>query len=116
MAQIRQVLVGTDYYDLDNRYIEITGASGTLTENQLGILQASDKNFVVANGVILRLVAKNATQLCYQAIASGTTSSNQCVVTISSREYVITADTLATQSYVDTAIGGAIEDAIAALY
>lgn len=116
MAQIKQVQIGADYYDLENRYIEITGASGTLTDAQLGILQASDNNFIIANGIMLKLVSKSASRLGYQAITAGTTSSNHCIITISTKNYTITSDTLATQSYVDNAISGAVDDAIADSY
>lgn len=90
-------------YDLDNRYIELTGTSGTLTADQLALLQASTKNYILYNSSMYRLRYDNGSQLYYQCLKS---NKYLCYfnIVISSRAYTYTEislednDTKVTQS------------------
>lgn len=88
-------------HDLDNRYIEITaggtGATGTLTADQLSLLQESNQNYILltvsGNVLPLRYLTKTSTTLVYGRI-SPTVGSAPTVynftITISSRAWTCT--------------------------
>ena len=101
MAKINQVKISSTTYDLDNRYVELSATSGTLTTDQLALLQASNQNYIVyvtgGNSLTLRLMTVTSTALTYGRISpttSGSPTVYSCIVTISSRAYSITNNTV----------------------
>ena len=88
-------------HDLDNRYITLTSTSGTLTADQLALLQESNQNYIIYNNgsslLPLRLQTTSSTTLTYGRISPTVGSAPtvyNCVVTISSRAYSLTTGTI----------------------
>lgn len=90
-------------HDLDNRYITLTATSGTLTTDQLAILQSSNQNYIVYGSYIYRLVSGNSSALYYQRIAAETNKNQYFTITVSSRAYVYTDTQLSTTDTKNTA-------------
>lgn len=105
MAQVRQVKLGTDYYDLDNRFITLTATSGTLTTDQLAVLQASDQNYIVYGDGIFRLVYATSSELWYQRFLSASATNGWIKVTISSRAFAYTTEQFVTSAFKNVAVG-----------
>ena len=53
-------------HDLDNRYVTITTTSGTLTADQLAILQESNQNYIIYKQSRYRQIGATDTALYYQ--------------------------------------------------
>ena len=103
MSKIRQIEgIGSganNVYDIDNRYISIDSTTTVLTEAQLGILQASDKNFILYNSdTIYRLAQKSSNSLTYENFYTGVSGTNpvtkNIVVQISTRQVSFYSKTL----------------------
>ena len=75
-------------FDLDNRYIEISGTSGTLTTDQLAILQASNQNYIINGGYVYRQTFQDSSTLAYKSIANSEGINKYITITISSGAYV----------------------------
>lgn len=105
MAQVRQVKLGTDYYDLDNRFITLTETSGTLTTAQLAVLQASDQNYIVYGDGIFRLVYATSSELWYQRFLSTSATNGWFKITISSRAFAYTTEQFVTSAFKNVVVG-----------
>lgn len=106
---IKQVKLGGVSYDLDNRSITLTSTSGTLTTDQLAILQASDQNYIISGVGKFVLTTKDSTKLYYSREDAPSLASSGWEITIATRAYTLVSNgTIATQTYVDNAIGAAI--------
>ena len=85
-------------HDLDNRYIELSAASGTITSDQLAVLQESNKNYIkYSDGGFLTLIFEDATYLYYARNTAGSSSKYYIRITKSSGAY-----TYSTYSWSDT--------------
>ena len=84
-------------------YITISGTSGTLTENQLAILQASKNNYIVSGSYVYRLVSGDSTTLYYQRIAATTNKNQYFTITVSNRNFSYTDTALSTTDTKNTA-------------
>ena len=91
-------------HDLDNRSITLTGTSGTLTTDQLAILQESNQNYIIYNNSRYRQIGATDTALYYQR--TNTENRNQYfVITISTRVWSYTNTRLITESDVSGTSG-----------
>ena len=113
MTTVKRIKVDDVAYDLDNRSITLNATSGTLTEAELATLQASPKNYIEYNNGLYRLVYADSIKLYYKRDSAESNSANQFfTITISTGVYTYDNVTMATQAYVNSAIG----DAMAASY
>ena len=67
---IKRVKISGTAYDLDNRLITLTATSGTLTTDQLAILQASSKNYIIYNNNIYNLTSKSTEEAYYGRVGT----------------------------------------------
>ena len=123
MPVIRQIQsidesTSTEYlYDLENRSITLSATSGTLTDDQLAILQASEDNYIkYSDGRLFKFVSNANSKLYYQRLTATDNVNQYFEITISTKAYKLTTTALATQSWTNTQIQTAIGDAIAASY
>ena len=100
MASIKQVKLGTDLYDLDNRCITVSASAGTLTEEEMAILRASSQNYVLyhtgTNSLELRLttVSDDGNTLSYARVSPTIGSAPtiyKFTVTVSTRAFTLTS-------------------------
>lgn len=92
-------------HDLDNRSITLSATSGTLTTDQLAVLQASDKNCIKYGDGIFRLVYATSSELWYQRFLSASAASGWIKVTISSRAFAYTTEQLVTSAFKNVVVG-----------
>jgi len=75
-------------FDLDNRYIELTGTSGTLTTDQLALLQASNQNYIIySGGGKLTKINEDNTYLYYARQTTASSTKYYIIITKSSRAF-----------------------------
>ena len=91
-------------HDLDNRYVTITTTSGTLTADQLAILQESNQNYIIYNQSRYRQIGATDTALYYQR--TNTENRNQYfIINISTRAWSYTNTRLITENDVSGTSG-----------
>lgn len=97
-----------------NEFVPKTATQGNLTNAVLNVLQQSNENYIVFNDEIFRLADKqhNAGYLVYSHNGHDTTGCffQKCItITLSSRAWVLEEQENASKSYVDNAIGVALQ-------
>lgn len=97
-----------------NTYVPSTATNGTLDSSVLQTLQASDSNYIVFNNEIFKLADKqhNEGYLVYSHNGHDTTGCffQKCItITLSTRGWVLEEQENASKSYVDNAIGTALQ-------
>lgn len=71
-------------HDLDNRYITLSAASGTLSADDLSVLQASSKNYIIYSDKIYKLTSSNGSALQYSREDAINNTHETITVTVSS--------------------------------
>lgn len=71
-------------HDLDNRYITLSAASGTLSTDDLSVLQASSKNYIIYSDKIYKLTLSNSSVLQYSREDAINNTHETITVTVSS--------------------------------
>ena len=97
-----------------NTYVPSTATNGTLDSSVLATLQASDSNYIVFNNEIFKLADKqhNEGYLVYSHNGHDTTGCffQKCItITLSTRGWVLETQENASKTYVDNAIGTALQ-------
>lgn len=92
-------------HDYDNRYITLSAASGTLTTDQLAVLQESSKNYIVFQDFIYTKTGETSSNMYYAYLgdAPGTPPESYHFyfsITKSSRAYTRVTRALATEDWV----------------
>ena len=120
-TELKSIMVGDDYYKVPSapQVVEITNVpntatSGTLTQDQIEILQASNQNYIIFNNELFRLNDKqhNEGYLVYSHNGHDTTGCffQKCItITLSTRGWVLEEQENASKTYVDNAIGTALQ-------
>lgn len=102
---IKQIKLNGSTYDLNNRSITLASASGTLTVDQMAILQASDKNFIIYSNFYYTKTGETSTHMYYGFEDTGLSKMYYFSIKKSNRTYSRTQINMATEEYVDDLIG-----------
>ena len=109
-------------HDLDNRYITLSTESGTLTADQLALLQASSQNYIVYSNFNYRKTGESSSYLYYAFLEDFNSSTPKRFkhyyfeINKSTRAYTRITENIATESYVDSVINTSITNSIDGAY